>query len=266
MTSDRLHIIAERVINDARAAVTDLRITEDELHDAAEFFNQLGRADEFADLIDIFLGVTSVVAVRGTPGGTTPNLAGPYYKAGAPFRDSGLLYDQELSSAEVPLVVRGRVTDVATDSPVAGAVLDVWQADGQGIYDEIGYHLRGRVPVADDGSYEYRTVLPEGYQIPAKGPTTTLLEALGQDNWRPAHIHLRVHVGDSTPLQTQFFMAGADYLDSDPVSAVYDDLIVEHRPAGDGPGRELDFDIRISAPQSSTAGRLSDGPKAKAAS
>lgn len=266
MTDDRLQIIARRLISDARAAVTDLRISEDELHASAEFLNELGRAGEFPDLIDIFLGVTSVVATLGTPGGTTPNLAGPYYKAGAPIRPSGRLYEGQLSPDEIPLTVRGRVLDVAAGEPVVGAVLDVWQADGQGVYDEAGYHLRGKIPVDDQGRYEYRTVLPDGYQIPAKGPTTTFLELLGQHNWRPAHIHLRVHVGDSMPLQTQFFIGGAKYLESDPVNAVYDDLVVPHKPASDGVGRELDFDIRIAVSGQSAGGHLGDGPKPRAAS
>lgn len=262
MTSTRFQMIVERLIADARAAVTELQITEDELHAAAEFLDSLGRAGEFADLLDIFLAVTSVVATLGTPDSTTPNLAGPYYKAGAPMRESGRLYDGELAAGDVPLTVRGRVVNGETGEPIAGAVLDIWQADGQGIYDVEGYHLRGRIPVDEFGWYEYRTVLPEGYQIPAKGPTTTLLRLLGQSNWRPAHIHLRVHVGDTTPLQTQFFIGGANYLDSDPVGAVYDDLVIEHRPSADGVGRVMAFDIRLPAIDQSMARRLGDGPKA----
>lgn len=262
MSETRVRTIAERVIADARAAVTDLKITEDELHDAAEFLNRLGQAGEFPDLLDIFLAVSSVVANLGTPGGTTPNLAGPLYKAGAPTRESGLLYDGALPEGETPLTVSGFVLDVATGAPVTNAVLDVWQSDGSGIYDEKGYFLRGMVPVDGSGRYSYRTVVPEGYQIPAKGPTTEFLQAIGQHNWRPAHIHLRVHVGDTTPLQTQFFIRGAKYLDSDPVGAVYDDLILDPTPAPDG-GYEIDFDIRIALDGPAVARQSIDGPRTK---
>lgn len=266
MTQTRFQTIAQRLIDDARTAVTDLKITEDELHGAAEFLNRMGQAAEFPDLLDIFLGVTSVVATLGTPGGTTPNLSGPYYKSGAPTRESGALYDGDVPAGETPLVVRGAVTDAATGAPVAAALLDVWQADGQGVYDEAGYHLRGVVPVDVDGRYEFHTVLPEGYQIPAKGPTTEFLEMLGQHNWRPAHIHLRVHVGETTPLQTQFFIGGARFLDSDPVNAVVEDLVIDHHAAPGGEGREIEFDIRIDASGDAVKSASLDGPKARAAS
>jgi catechol 1,2-dioxygenase len=260
---ERLSEIAGRIVDDVRTAITDLRITEDEIHLAADFFNGLGQAGEFPDLLDIYFGVTSTVATLGVPGGTTPNLAGPYYKGGAPFRDDGLLYEGELPEGETPLVVRGTVTYVDSGEPVPEAILDVWQANGNGDYDEGGYHLRGQVKVDADGSYAFRTVLPEGYQIPAKGPTTELLEALGQHNWRPAHIHLRVHVGETTPLQTQFFIGGARYLESDPVDAVREDLVIAVGDDEEGPGKTMEFPIRIA--DTAPGIRLTvDGPKALA--
>jgi protocatechuate 3,4-dioxygenase beta subunit len=261
----RLAEISDRLLAEIRAAITDLRITEDEIHHAAEFFNALGQAGEFADMLDIFFGVTSVVATLGAEGGTTPNLSGPYYKAGAPVREDGRLYDGELPAKEIPLTVHGRVTDVLTGEPVTDAILDLWQADGEGIYDEGGDHLRGLIPVDANGEYEFHTAFPEGYQIPAKGPTTELLEAIGQHNWRPAHIHLRVHVGDTTPLQTQFFMAGVKYLDSDPVDAVRDDLILQYEDAADGHGRVLEFNIGLALDDSAARRSHLEGPKAKAA-
>lgn len=258
---NRVATVTQRLLDDARQAVIDLRITEDEIHEAAQFLDRLGQAGEFSDLLDIFLAVTSVVAIKGADGGTTPNLAGPYYKAGAPIRKDGRLYEGDLNEQEIPLAVRGTVTDAGSGAPVQNAVLDVWQADGAGEYDSAGYHLRGQIEVGADGSYEFHTVLPEGYQIPAKGPTTELLEMMGQHNWRPAHIHLRVHVGDRTPLQTQFFIAGARYLDSDPVDAVRSDLIVEARDDPASGGKQMDFDIRLPAAHGD-ARSAADGPKA----
>jgi len=244
--NDRVAEVAKRLLEDARRAVVELQITENEIHAAAVFLDRLGKAEEFSDLLDIFLAVTSVVALKGSAGGTTPNLAGPYYKAGAPERSDGRLYEGALNEKEIPLTVRGTVSSVSDGEPVDGAVLDVWQADGAGVYDSDGYHLRGQIPVASDGSYVFHTVLPEGYEIPAKGPTTELLEMMGQHNWRPAHIHLRVHVGDQTPLQTQFFIDGADYLDSDPVDAVRSDLVVKTYDDADTGGKRMTFDIRLA--------------------
>jgi protocatechuate 3,4-dioxygenase beta subunit len=261
---ERLQQISGRIVSDLRATVAELQITEEEIHEAARFIDRLGQAGESSDLLDIFLGVTSVVATVGAAGGTTPNLAGPYYKAGPPLRRDGRLYDGDLPDGEVPLTVFGRVTDVATGAPVPDAVLDLWQADGLGEYDEVGYHLRGLVQVDADGRYAFQTVFPEGYEIPAKGPTTELLNAIGQQNWRPAHIHLRVHVGEATALQTQFFLAGADFLECDPVDAVRDTLIVEHRPAPDGIGREAQFNIELALDRPLPARSSAEGPKVQA--
>ena len=261
----RLKQITDRILSELRATVMDFRITEEEIHDAATFFDRVGQAGEFGSLLDIFFAVTSVIATQGDAGGTTPNLAGPFYKAGAPLRKDGRLYEGEFPGGETPLTVHGRVTEAATGEPVPHAVLDVWQADGNGDYDVTGYHLRGLIPVDEGGCYVYHTVLPEGYEISAKGPTKQLLTAIGQHDWRPAHIHLRVHVGDTTALQTQFFMAGARFLDSDPVDGVRSELIVEHRPVTDGAGREARFDICLALDRALPARSMEDGPRVHAA-
>ena len=244
--NERVRAIAGRVISDVRAAVVDLRITEAEIHTAAEFFNALGRAGEFPDLLDIFLAVTSVVATEGASGGTTPNLAGPYYRPGAPRRPQGHLYDGAQPLGSVPLTVHGTVTHVETGAPIPGLELDVWQADGHGEYDTHGYQLRGLVPTNADGTYEFKSVLPEGYEIPAKGPTTDLLRLMGQTTWRPAHIHLRANVAGEPVFQTQFFIAGARYLDCDPVDAVRDDLVLPAVADPSGEGMVINFDIKIN--------------------
>jgi protocatechuate 3,4-dioxygenase beta subunit len=260
----RLKQISDRILADLRATVTELRIDEEEIHDAARFLDRLGQAGEFSDLLDIFLATTSVIALAGETG-TTPNLSGPYYKAGAPRRSDGNLVERRRSDGEVPLTVSGQVLDAATNQPVAGAMLDIWQADGQGVYDETGYDLRGLVETDAAGRYTFQTLFPEGYEIPAKGPTTELLHAIGQQNWRPAHIHLRVYIGDRTALQTQFFLAGADFLDCDPVDAVRDDLIIDHRATADGRGREATFDIRLALDRPLPPRSLSEGPKVEIA-
>jgi protocatechuate 3,4-dioxygenase beta subunit len=187
-----------------------------------------------------------VVALEGVAGGTTPNLSGPYYKPDAPTRDGGLLFDGEPPNGGTPLVVRGTVTHVETAAPLAGAELDVWQADGNGDYDVDGFQLRGIVPIGADGRYEFKTVLPEGYEIPAKGPTSQLLGLMGQSTWRPAHIHVRINVSGRPVFQTQFFIDGARFLETDPVDAVRDDLVIPIYDEPDGHGKALDFDIRIN--------------------
>lgn len=58
------------------------------------------------------------------------------------------------------LVLTGRVLDTAGMS-IAGAVVDVWQTDGNGSYHPDAY--RGTIFTDERGGYELRTVVPESY-------------------------------------------------------------------------------------------------------
>src|SRR3712207_6926313 len=44
--------------------------------------------------------------------------------------------------------------------PVAGALLDFWQADARGEYDNSGFRLRGHQFADSRGRYRLRTVVP----------------------------------------------------------------------------------------------------------
>ncbi len=64
---------------------------------------------------------------------TVDNSLGPFYRAGAPFRS-------DLAEPDAPgvrLTVSGRVFDLDCD-PIADAVLDLWQANDDGNYDNDG--------------------------------------------------------------------------------------------------------------------------------
>jgi protocatechuate 3,4-dioxygenase beta subunit len=121
---------------------------------------------------------------------TADNIEGPYYKAGAPER-SALV---EPGMKGTPLVVTGQVLNTRCQ-PLAYAVLDVWQCDADGVYDNKGYTLRGKIHADKKGRYELRTILPPPYKVSA-------------DRSRPAHIHLKVS-GHGTPvLTTQLYFEG----------------------------------------------------------
>jgi protocatechuate 3,4-dioxygenase beta subunit len=87
------------------------------------------------------------------------------------------------------LVVEGRV--LRTDcQPVAGALLDFWQADDAGTYDNAGYRLRGHQVADDSGRYRLETILPGVYP------------------GRARHIHVRVQAPGRPPLTTQLYFPG----------------------------------------------------------
>ena len=105
------------------------------------------------------------------------------------------------------ILVHGRVQD-QFGRPVAGALLEVWQANAGGRYRHAreGYIAPldpnfggcGRVITADDGRYEFRTVMPGAYPWPN-----------GPNDWRPAHIHFSVFgAGFAQRLITQMYFEG----------------------------------------------------------
>jgi catechol 1,2-dioxygenase len=147
------------------------------------------------------------------------------------------------------------VTDVE-GAPLAGANLDVWQADSDGCYSGFmpgppGGNLRGQVRTDEDGRYEIRTVIPGPYTIPLDGPTGKMTAAAGWSPWRAAHVHLIVSAEGYEPLVTQLFIDSSDHLHNDVASAVKDDLIVHPEPADDGSGEyTIQYDFALAPARS----------------
>ena len=82
---------------------------------------------------------------------------------------------------------RGCVRRMAASStprarPIAGAMLDVWQANDEGFYDvqqkgiQPDFNLRGVFRTGADGRYWFRAVKPKFYPIPDDGPVGKLLQ------------------------------------------------------------------------------------------
>ncbi len=226
-----------------------------------EFLTAVGQAcdserQEFILLSDV-LGVSSLVEEINAPDGATePTVLGPFYRPGAPARVMGEQIGRPQDGS--PALVRGRVEDPA-GQPVAGAALQVWQCSGNGLYDtqdpgQPPFNLRGVFVTPSDGRYEFRTVRPVSYPIPADGPVGDLLRAAGRHQWRAAHIHAIVSAAGFRPVTTHIFDAGDPYLDSDTVFGVRDSLIRPFRPAGPGdPGDvrhvvDMDFVLAPAEP------------------
>ena len=116
---------------------------------------------------------------------TLAQTAGPFYTPNTPERTS--LLEPGISGTR--LVLSGRVW--STDcQPLAGALLDFWQADDDGAYDNDGYRLRGHQFTDANGHYRLETIVPGSYP------------------GRTRHIHVRVQ-GRHTPLlTTQLYFPG----------------------------------------------------------
>ena len=117
-----------------------------------------------------------------TPGVTE----GPYFKAGSPATTT--LTGPGVAGTS--LLVTGHVLNLGC-APVVGALLDFWQADGNGQYDNNGYRLRGHQFTDSQGAYRLETVIP------------------GEYPGRTQHIHVKVQAPGGPVLTTQLFFPGS---------------------------------------------------------
>ncbi|MFG1708144.1 hypothetical protein ACFLIM_33535 [Nonomuraea sp. M3C6] len=154
-------------------------------------------------------------------------------------------------------------------TPLAGAVVDVWQSNDDGFYDVQlpdldGPVLRARFTSDDDGRLTFWTILPVAYPIPDlpvaylipdDGPVGQLLKDTGRHPYRAPHLHFMISAPGMRTLVTQLFVAGGDYIDGDTVFGVKDELIVDlpaHKgptPDGrpvNGPWRRVDYIFRLA--------------------
>jgi len=155
----------------------------------------------------------------GTP--TPAQTEGPYYKAGSPEVTS--LVDE--STDGQLLLLTGHVL-TTTCAPIAGAVVDVWQADANGDYDNAGFHMRGHVATDAGGAYAIETVIPGEY--PGRTP----------------HIHIKVFDAQARELlTTQIYLRGVS--DQIPDAIYNPDLLAQDLPADAGGRRVVAFDIIV---------------------
>lgn len=133
---------------------------------------------------------------------TPAQTEGPFYPVALPLdTDNDLVQVQGASSPAAGIVthVSGRVRDIA-GQPIAGARVEIWQCDAQGLYDhpgqsdlarrDRGFQGFGRATTAADGAYRFRTIRPVAY------------------SGRTPHIHFRVVAPDGRRLTTQMYVAG----------------------------------------------------------
>jgi hydroxyquinol 1,2-dioxygenase len=230
----------------------EVRLTEAEWMAAIQWLNRTGqisneKREEFILTSDV-LGLSMLVVQmnhRFDPRATPATVLGPFHIEGSP--ELGYGDDMSQGLAGMPLVLHGTVTDL-DGAPVAGAVLDLWQADNDGLYesqhaDVDEARLRAKYTTREDGSYCVRTVAPLGYTIPMDGPVGDLIAGTDISHFRPAHVHFLINVPGYEPLITHLFEEGADYLDSDVVFGVKEELVVHYERREPGPtpdGRTID--------------------------
>ena len=237
----RLKQILESLVTHLHDFVRDVKLTEAEWMQGIEFLTATGqmcdaKRQEFILLSDT-LGVSmlTVALNQAKPAGATEaTVFGPFHVDDAPVVPQGA--DIAVGAPGMPLFVEARVRSLAGGS-IAGAEVDVWQADEEGLYDvqrpELGDARRARGVLHTDaeGVVRFRSIVPTAYPVPTDGPVGRMLVATGRHPWRPAHVHFLIRAEGYQPLTTHIFREPDPYLDSDVVFGVRSSLIgqfVEH--------------------------------------
>ncbi|MFI6546602.1 intradiol ring-cleavage dioxygenase [Streptomyces prunicolor] len=248
----RLRELLTGLIRHLHAFARETSLTQAEWERAIGFLTETGKMctdtrQEFILLSDV-LGLSMLVeTINGdrAAGSTESTVLGPFHMTESPVRELGANID--LVGGGEPCVVSGRIVS-GDGTPLPGALLDVWQANGNGFYDvqqpdvQPPGNGRGLFTADAEGRFWFRTCVPSPYPIPTDGPVGELLKATGRHPYRPAHIHFIASAEDHTPVTTHIFVAGSDYLDSDAVFAVKQSLVEDFTPTDD-PSLAREFGI-----------------------
>jgi protocatechuate 3,4-dioxygenase beta subunit len=164
---------------------------------------------------------TQVAIACVAPATQTPALTeGPYFKANSPERTSLI----EASTQGTKLTLTGYVL-TADCKPIAGALLEFWQADAQGVYDNAGYKLRGHQYTDANGRYQLETIIPGLYP------------------GRTEHIHVKIQAPNAPVITTQLFFPDQATNDSDGIFNAK--LLLPIQPEGDGQAAAFNFVVPL---------------------
>jgi len=244
----RLREIMTALVEHVHAFVREIEPTQAEWATAIDWLTRTGKMctdkrQEFILFSDV-LGVSMLIDAinnRLESGATPTTVEGPFHVPASPeFADGA---DMAKNAPGVPCFVTGTVRDL-DGKPVAGASLDVWQTDGEGLYeaqrDVEGPWLRGVFHTRADGAFVIRTVVPISYTIPMDGTVGELVKRTNISHYRPAHIHFVVEAPGYHRIVTHLFRRGDRYIDNDVVYGVKEPLIVDFKevPGGKAPNGE----------------------------
>src|SRR5436189_1133171 len=257
--------IMTSAVKHLHAFAREVQLTEEEWFEGIKFLTAVGqkcddKRQEFILLSDI-LGLSMMIVAlnhKTLPGATEATVLGPFFAHGAKEYGYGGDLRVGCTVKGEDVWVSGRV--LGTDGkPVPNAVLDIWQAKADGIYDvqeaDAEFELRGRVKANAKGEYAFASYKPKFYSIPMDGPVGELVRATGNHHMRPAHMHAIVSAPGYEQVITHVFVEGDPYLDGDAVFAVKNSLVARYGKLSAAEAKKLglpekslrlDFDFRLS--------------------
>jgi len=98
---------------------------------------------------------------------------GPFFQHDNPELENETSIVHNIEGGEVTYM-HGKIIDLVTKKPVAGAKIDVWQAAENGLYqqqdkDQAVNNLRGKFKTDEKGHYGFYCLRPTPYPIPKDG-------------------------------------------------------------------------------------------------
>jgi protocatechuate 3,4-dioxygenase beta subunit len=136
---------------------------------------------------------------------TTTDILGPFYRPNAPIRVNinpagytGSLFH-----------LSGSVYKEDSKTPFSNCLVEIWQCDEHKVYDNVSddFRYRGSQRVGKNGKYHFITTHPVPYPLTANS-----------DQYRPAHIHMRISGEGQQDLITQIYFKDDPHLEKDPSS------------------------------------------------
>ncbi|WP_328972303.1 carbohydrate-binding protein [Streptomyces sp. NBC_00239] len=156
---------------------------------------------------------------------TVEQTEGPYFKPDSPLRTSLITSSTPGTRLTVTGYVFGRGC-----LPIPGVLLDFWQADHNGAYDNAGYRFRGHQFSTAQGAFTLTTVVPGLYP------------------GRTRHLHVKLQAPGRRVVTTQLYFPGEPRNSTD---SIFDArLLMNVRQAG--PAREGTYDFVLDVPQTPT--------------
>lgn len=182
-------------------------------------------------------------SAQATPKTLTPSQPeGPFYPTTKPQK-----IDADLTNGHASAMARGerlrlsgQVLDRAS-KPQRGIIVEIWQADYQGIYHhpgdarhaevDAGFAGYGEATTDAAGNFTLQTIVPVPYTS------------------RPPHIHVRLMRAGAAELTTQLYIAGHPSNDKQGIFSSFlfsnmEQLLMHMRPAASG-GQHSSFDFVI---------------------
>ncbi|MEV7289758.1 catechol 1,2-dioxygenase [Streptomyces sp. NPDC093252] len=241
----RVDTLVTELLSAAHDIIRRHKVTYAEYDALKAWLIRVGEDGEWPLFLDVWIEhVVEDVAAENREG-SKGTIEGPYYVPGAPALDARATLPMREDERGTGLLFQGQVTSVS-GAPLAGATLEIWQADADGYYSQFApdlpeWNLRGTVSVDDEGRFGIHTVEPAPYQIPTDGSCGRLIAAAGWHAWRPAHLHLKVAAPGHQPVTTQLYFKGGSHVADDIASAVKPELILEPGLAANGKDREVTY-------------------------